>query len=59
MKNERDIPRWQQGLRPGSFGEVWDAMKPRERRRAFIGDLLLAFGGAAALYWLIGLASGA
>jgi hypothetical protein len=31
-------------------------MKPSERRRAFIGDLVLAFGGAAALYWLAGLA---
>ncbi|MCS4090033.1 hypothetical protein [Rhizobium sp. BK176] len=59
MKKESDVPRWPQGLRPGSFGEVWDAMKPSERRRAFLGDILLAFGGAAALYWLVGVASGA
>ncbi|MBY3433007.1 hypothetical protein HFN89_02285 [Rhizobium laguerreae] len=52
MKEERDIPRWQQGLRPGAFGEVWDAMKPSERRRAFVGDLVVAFGGAGLLYWL-------
>lgn len=30
----------------------WDAMKPSERRSAFIGDLVVAFGGAGLLYWL-------
>lgn len=53
MQKDRDIPRWQQGLRPGVFGDVWDAMKPSERRKAFIGDLVVAFGGAGLLYWFL------
>lgn len=53
-KNEHDIPRWQQGLRSGVYGDVWDAMKPSERRRAFLGDIILAFGGAGFLYWFLG-----
>ncbi|MNW08737.1 hypothetical protein D3C71_2055800 [compost metagenome] len=52
MEKDREIPRWQQGLRPGAFGDVWDAMKPSERRIAFIGDLVVAAVGAGLLYWL-------
>jgi hypothetical protein len=52
MQNDRKIPRWQQGLRPGAFGDVWDAMTPGERRGAFIGDLLIAFGGMGIVCWL-------
>jgi len=48
-----NIPRWQQGLRPGAYGNVWDAMTPRERRSAFVWDLIIAFSGAG-LIWGLG-----
>lgn len=47
--NEHDIPRWQQGLRPGVYGDVWDAMKPSERRRTFVGDIATAVIGLVLL----------
>lgn len=52
MQKDRENPIWQQGLRPGAFGDVLDTMKPSERRVAFIGDLVVAAVGAALLYWL-------
>lgn len=51
-QNEKVIPRWQQGIRSFAYGDVWDAMKPKERRNAFIGDLILGFGGAIAIYMI-------
>lgn len=55
MKQDDDnVPRWQQGLRPFTYGEVWDAMTPRERRRAFIGDIVVAIVGAAAIFLAFG-----
>ncbi len=47
--DEKPIPRWQQGLRPFSQGDVWDAMSPRERRNAFIGDLLIVMAAITLL----------
>jgi len=38
-------------MRSGAFGDVWDAMTPLDRRKAFIGDLIIGFGGAAILYF--------
>lgn len=57
--SEKELPRWQQGLRPRTetYGDVWDAMTPRERRRAFIGDLIVGFGGAGLIYFIGGLLS--
>lgn len=37
----KTVPRWQQGLRPHAYSDVWDAMSPEERRSAFIGDLAI------------------
>ena len=56
MDKQKQIPRWQQGLRPRSetYGDVWDSMSPRERRRAFIGDLVLGIGGAVLIYFGLG-----
>ena len=57
MQDENSIPRWQQGPRPGAYGPTWDAMSPKARRAAFIGDLILEFGGAGLMYlfaWLAG-----
>jgi len=39
--SKKKIPRWQQGWRPGAFGDVWDRMTPEQRRRAFSGDLII------------------
>lgn len=39
-----DIPRWQQVPRPFAYGDVWDAMTPKERRSAFRWDLIIGFG---------------
>lgn len=43
-KPDRPIPRWQQGFASFAFADVQARMTPRERRSAFIGDLLLGFG---------------
>jgi hypothetical protein len=45
------IPRWQQGVRPMAYGEVWDAMTPVERRSAFRWDLGIGFGGTALIFF--------
>lgn len=48
----KKTPRWLQGPRPFAYGDVWDAMTPRERARAFIGDILVASIGALLLLHL-------
>lgn len=57
MKDRRErsaaeVPRWQQGFRPAVFGDEWDAMSPRQRRRAFVADLIIAALGAAMIFVL-------
>lgn len=57
MKDRRQgimLRKWMQGLRPGAYGDVWDAMSPAERLGAFAGDLVLGLGGAALLYLMLG-----
>lgn len=51
-KAGRPVPRRQQGMRPGAFGDTWDAMTPAERRGAAIGDVAVASCGALAILWL-------
>ena len=38
-------------FRPWAYGDVWDAMTPAQRRRALLGDVILAGGGAMGLLW--------
>lgn len=42
-----------QGWRPWAHGDIWDRMTSPERRSAFLGDVIFAFGGAALLYGLV------
>lgn len=53
-KREDDVPRWQQGPRPRAYGELWDRMTPRQRRRAFITDILFALAGAFVVAMVFG-----
>lgn len=52
-RSAAEVPRWQQGFRPAVFGDEWDAMSPRQRRRAFVADLVIATIGAAMLFVLL------
>lgn len=47
---QKNIPRWQQGFRPGAYGHVWDAMTPSERRFAFATDIAIALFGVAIIF---------
>lgn len=49
----KTIPRWQQGLPSFAYEDVRRAMTPAERRRAFVSDLFIGVGGAAATYFVL------
>lgn len=57
-KPQKPIPRWQQGLRPGAYGDVWDKMSPSERRWAFFSDIAVALLGAAVIFAIYAFKSG-
>lgn len=53
-KDRKEVPRWQQGFRPHAWGDVWDAMKPEERRNAFITDIIVAAIGCFLIFIIFG-----
>ena len=57
-KSQKPVPRWQQGFRPGAYGDVWDKMSPTERRWAFISDIAIALIGAAVIFAIYAYKSG-
>jgi len=49
-KRQKSVPRWQQGLRPDAYGDIWDKMFPSERRWVFVTDVAVALFGAAVIF---------